>query len=222
MTRRPTDVRRRKSAPSPSRVRGRRAAPPPTEVTTAAEAPLLAATVVHHTNARLRVKFPTKKGNEAFFASVAEKFAKCPGVEKVEVNPTTASVLFVHSITPKQIDRFAVRNGLFRLASWRHARKTLFGDVASTFENWNRNLKQSTGGGVDIPSLIFLSLIVSGIYQVMRGNITMPAWYTAFYYALGIFSKGHVEEPDEGPEMLRGDDEGGEIPDDLGDDGGGD
>jgi hypothetical protein len=32
----------------------------------------------------------------------------------------------------------------------------------------------------------------------------MPAWYTAFYYALGIFTRAHVDEFDEGDELLEG------------------
>jgi len=30
----------------------------------------------------------------------------------------------------------------------------------------------------------------------------MPAWYTAFYYALQVFSKGHLDEPDAGENLL--------------------
>jgi len=46
----------------------------------------------------------------------------------------------------------------------------------------------------------------------------MPAWYTAFYYALGVFSSAKVEEIDEGEE-LGGEleDGGGEMPDPGGD-----
>ncbi len=45
-----------------------------------------------------------------------------------------------------------------------------------------------------IPSLIFLSLLISGIWQIARGNFAMPAWYTAFYYALGVFARAQVED----------------------------
>jgi hypothetical protein len=40
----------------------------------------------------------------------------------------------------------------------------------------------------------------AGIYQIARGNFAAPAWYTAFWYALGLFgnkggkdAKGTVE-----------------------------
>jgi hypothetical protein len=219
VTRRPTPARGRKSTPSTRRAGKGRAAPRPADVDSSGRVPLLTANVVHCMKGRLRVKLPVKKGDSAFFASVAERLAKCPGVEKVEVNPITGSVLFVHSATPQQIDRFAASKGLFRLAPWRTAHKTLFGDVADLFTKWNRDLKQATVGGVDIPSLIFLSLVASGIYQVFRGNLSMPAWYTAFYYALGIFSRGHVEEPDEGQDLLQDAEEVADVLDDLSDGG---
>jgi hypothetical protein len=81
------------------------------------------------------------------------------------------------------------------------SRKSLFGNVADTFQMYNRNLKKVTGGDVDIPSLIFLSLIISGIWQIARGNLAIPAWYTAFYYALGVFTRAQVDEWDEGDDL---------------------
>ena len=55
---------------------------------------------------------------------------------------------------------------------------------------------------MDIPTLVFLSLLISGIWQIARGSVAMPAWYTAFYYALGIFTRAQVDDLDEGGELL--------------------
>jgi hypothetical protein len=220
VTRRPTDVRKRESGAGSSRTRKGRAVRPPAEVKTAKEVPLLTADVVHRTNGRLRVKVPAKKGDSAFFETAAEKFAECPGVEKVEVNPVTASILFALSTTPERINRFAEQKGLFRLAPWRPVHKTIFADVADLFRKWNRALKESSGGGLDIPSLVFVSLVISGVYQIARGNLSMPAWYTAFYYALGVFSRGFEETPDEGPNVVEDIDESGDFLGGLGEEGG--
>jgi hypothetical protein len=65
-------------------------------------------------------------------------------------------------------------------------------------------LKRLTSGEVDIPSLVFLGLVVSGIYEIARGNLVMPAWYTAFYYALQVFSRGQIDELDSGENLLEG------------------
>jgi hypothetical protein len=37
---------------------------------------------------------------------------------------------------------------------------------------------------------------------MMRGNIKAPAWYTAFWYALGIFSRGSLDDWDEGADLV--------------------
>jgi hypothetical protein len=220
VTRRPTDVRKRESGAGSTRTRKGRAIRPAAEVKTASEVPLLTAEVVHRTNGRLRVKVPAKKGDSAFFEAAAEKLAECPGVEKVEVNPVTASILFALSTTPERINRFAERKGLFRLAPWRPVRKTIFADVADLFRKWNRALKESSGGDLDIPSLVFVSLVISGVYQIARGNLSMPAWYTAFYYALGVFSRGFEETPDEGPNIVEDIEDNGGFLGDLGEEGG--
>jgi len=54
---------------------------------------------------------------------------------------------------------------------------------------------------------------------VLRGNLVIPAWYTAFYYALGIFTRGYEEPPDEAPNALESGQDSGEFPDDFGDGG---
>jgi hypothetical protein len=74
--------------------------------------------------------------------------------------------------------------------------------VAASFRAYNENLKKLTGGEIDIPSLVFVSLLISGIWQIARGNLAMPAWYTAFYYALGVFTSAKVDEFDEGENLL--------------------
>ncbi len=53
-------------------------------------------------------------------------------------------------------------------------------NVADTFRAYDKDLKKISGGELDIPSLVFLSLLISGIWQIARGNLGMPAWYTAF------------------------------------------
>jgi hypothetical protein len=54
-----------------------------------------------------------------------------------------------------------------------------------------------TGGELDIPSVFFAALLISGIYQIARGNMAAPAWYTAFWYAFGIFSRDMLHKVDE-------------------------
>lgn len=159
--------------------------------------------VSHRMSCRLRIKIPSKKGDDFYFSALRRRLTDCPGVAAVSVNPQTGSVLILHDCETNEIFEYAKKNELFlpkRLV--RRPRKTLFNSVADTFQGYNRSLKTLTGGEMDIPSLVFLSLVASGIYQIARGNLVAPAWYTAFYYALGVFTRAQVDEWDEGEDLL--------------------
>jgi hypothetical protein len=66
----------------------------------------------------------------------------------------------------------------------------------------DRSLRAVTGGKIDIPSGVFLALLGSGLYQLVRGQISAPPWYTAFWYAFGLVSM-YVIEKAAGVEVAR-------------------
>lgn len=145
--------------------------------------------IVHKVKDRLRIKIPSKKGDKSFFASVQEKFSKPDTGEAIFVNPDTASVLFLGRFTAKHIAEMAQKAKLFKLKTTTRRRETLLGGLKDMFRTIDKRLLKVTGGELDIPSLVFLGLISHGVYQFARGNFTGPPWYTAFWYALGLFSK---------------------------------
>jgi hypothetical protein len=151
---------------------------------------------------RLRIKIPSKKGDVSYFSALRERLASCPGIEEIRVNPQTGTALISYECEKKTLAEFARENDLFLLRRSTPRPKSLFGNVADTFQGYNQDLKKLTGGEVDIPSLVFVSLLMSGIWQIARGNLAMPAWYTAFYYALGVFTRAQVDEWDEGEDLV--------------------
>lgn len=147
------------------------------------------ATAVHKTDGRLRLRISGKKGDADFFSRIQEGLAHCPGVEKVGVNARTGSVLVIHHAALGDIGEYASQHGLFTCNNPDPSlRKSLFDSTEDVVRQLNRRLKRSTAGELDIASLVFLLLILSGAYQILRGNVRGPAWYMAFWYALGIFS----------------------------------
>ncbi len=158
--------------------------------------------MVHESDGRLRVGVPSKKGHSDYFSRLEEDLSALPGVEFVKGNPISGTVLLVHRISRGAIARYAAQKGHFALKSPRSQPKPVFVHVAEAFRSWNEGLKRATGGALDLPGAIFLSLVLSGIYQIARGNVRAPAWYTAFWYALGVFSKGHADEWDEDEDLL--------------------
>jgi hypothetical protein len=160
--------------------------------------------VYHRMPQRLRIKIPSKKGDVTYFAHLAEKIVACPGVRNARGNPKTASLLIQFECDLADLAVYAQTHRLFSLRHAEPHRRTLFGSVARSFDSYNRDLLKWTGGEFDIPSLVFVSLVISGLIQLYRGSVAMPAWYTAFYYALGVFSRSQVDEYDTGEDMLEG------------------
>lgn len=150
------------------------------------------AIVTHMVRGRLRVKIPSRRRDNAFFDHVAKVFSQYHPTIKVETNPSTASTLFTGQLSPSELFKFFTEHQLFRIEKMVQRHKTLISTVKESFRDMDRKLRRSTGGELDIASLIFVALVGHGIYQIARGNFTAPAWYTAFWYALGVFSKSSL------------------------------
>jgi hypothetical protein len=153
--------------------------------------------IVHRVNNRLRIKVPSKRGDKLYFASIEKKFSKDSGDQSAVVNPDTASVLFLGHFTAKHIAEVAQQSDLFKLETKKRHSETLLGGVKDMFRTADKRLLKVTGGELDIPSVVFLGLVSHGIYQFARGNFAAPPWYTAFWYALGLFSKSRLTDLEE-------------------------
>lgn len=153
---------------------------------------------VHRSPGRLRIRIPSRRRDASYFSGLTAKFADFSGVERVEANDRLGSVLFLHTTTVGAIIKYAKDEGLFDLKTQSPpARLTVFGGAVSGLRDWDRRLKSFTGGSLDIMSLVFLALILTGVYQLSKGPVRTPPWYTAFWYALGVFSKTAWQEWDE-------------------------
>ncbi len=137
------------------------------------------------------MKIASRKKDAAYFSALAQKLEEHQKFETIHVNPRLGTALISHTSSVAEIAQYAEKEGLFQLRTIEHSPQTIFQQVHKVVTGWSRALENVTGGRLDVPSLIFLILLVSGIYQVSRGNVRAPAWYTAFWYALGVFSKGY-------------------------------
>lgn len=145
------------------------------------------AQVSHITSERLRVKIPSKKGDIAYFSSLKDQFSKYSGIETVEVNSVTGSVLFIHAMDIKAMADYAEENGLFKLGNLGPPSTSLSWAISESLKESDRRMKHFSGGTLDFPGLVFLGLIGAGLYQAIRGNFTPIPWYTAFWYGFGVY-----------------------------------
>jgi hypothetical protein len=150
------------------------------------EAQLPQARVCHFASGRLRVKILDKRRDEAFFGTVRERLSSWASIERVEVNPLTASVLVQFSDLDALFAENALKNDLFAvdydaLEAAAEPPPAITEQAALAFSKADSVVRQWTSGGADLRSAIFLLLIAGGIYQLLRGNIAAPAatllWY---------------------------------------------
>lgn len=148
-----------------------------------------AAEIVHRTPNRLRLSIPMLKGNASYGARLGEALAEYPGIDKVRIDLITASVL-VQGLTldPPGLAEFGRSRELFNLER-SHGPRSLAEQATRPVRSLSRQVRQLTGGDLDLPEMAFLTLLGVGIVQALRGNLPIPPWYTAFWYAFGIFSK---------------------------------
>ena len=150
--------------------------------------------VSHKTGTRIRLKVPSKKKDRAFFSSLAEKLPAIIGVQSVETNPLTGSLLLLHSSDPDLIIQTFVTGGLLRFGNSTFERAHLQERISETFEGIDLALKDVSENELDIGGTAFLILLALGGYQIIKGNFIAIPWYAAGWYALNIFLKSNARE----------------------------
>ena len=150
--------------------------------------------ISHRTDHRLRIKVPSKKRDDAYFLNLHQHLSGKQGIETIEINPLTGSVLITHNLDADAFLAEIQTYSLFTLKKSVSDQSTLHKTVKQHFKSFDDRIKGLTGGSHNIGALAFLTLAGVGIYQLARGNFAAPAWYTAFWYAMNIFFKSDTEK----------------------------
>lgn len=143
------------------------------------------ARVSHLTSSRLRVKIPDRRRDEAFFRRIAERLAAWQSIERVEINPLTASVLVYFSSLAALLAENAIKNDLFAVALDDPAflaPRSVTEQATEGFAAADRVVRRWTAGSADLRGSVLLLLLAGGVYQLLRGNIAAPA-VTLLWYA---------------------------------------
>jgi hypothetical protein len=147
------------------------------------------AAIAHRTTNRLRMRINARRDDEAFFVVAGEKLGQAFARAVTQVNARTGSILI--SGTLPDIASLAVwaRNeGLFALDTEHPKPQQLAMEVASPLRSADRAVRQWSGGRLDMPGALFAALLLHGVIELVRGNWKTPPWYTAFWYAFGLYS----------------------------------
>ena len=149
--------------------------------------------ICHRSAQRLRIKITSRKGNAGYFEKLQSTLARLRTFDGLEVNALTGSVLIVDEhVDVDEIADFARTRQLFELAHQDSFHAPMTTQLVSHLENLNLNLRRLTTGEMDLAGILLLFLLIAGLTELLRGRIQMPPWYTAFWYAFGIYKLASV------------------------------
>lgn len=151
----------------------------------------------HSAPGRARLKIVDRRKDARFFAEAAERMLGAPGVERVEANPLTGSMLLVHSGELGPVLEFAREQGVFALAGPEAApplAHRLYGDIQAM----NRALSRGTGGQIDLNMAVLMLFVVASVVQFFRGQVFGPSstllWYASTLLATRAAASGSGDE----------------------------
>jgi hypothetical protein len=138
----------------------------------------------------MRLRFFSRRGNTAFFERLRQSFADSWTGCRVETNAATGSLLLIsEALDPQRLSRFGSDHDLFSVEETLPPGESLAVGVGRPLQKASRKIGQISGGTLDLPGLLFVALLLFGIFELIRGNYKSPPWYTAFWYAFGLFSR---------------------------------
>lgn len=136
---------------------------------------------------RVRLRIPSQRGERDYFAHTGERLHGCPGVEWLQTDFRTGSVLIEH--TPEldifRLARFAEDAELFCVSESGDRGTTMLRGVSTQLAGLDAWLKEISRGRADLSSSLFVLLLGLAIVQIVRGQILGSA--TAFlWYAVDL------------------------------------
>jgi cation transport ATPase len=160
--------------------------------------------VAHHTHGRVRMKIPSAKGNPEALRQIAESFGGVPGVESVEVNPTTGSLTLKYSASrqgevhahlgdrigdayqPPETEIDKLSDNIAREAEFLAEHSHTARMIVDFFILLDRELKQRSHNYVDL-KIVLAALIIGGTMFELGMAAATPVWLT-----LAVFSVNHM------------------------------
>jgi hypothetical protein len=151
------------------------------------------ASLVHQIDGRLRIRVPLARNDREYFARVRELFGHMQGIQTVETNYLTGSILLLHSTDPQEIEKAAARAGLFMIdrGSQPLAASTL---IEEKFSSLQARLSHFSRSRIDFQGAALLLLLGGGVVQGLRKRI-LPPVVTLLWYAATLLKESKSSLP---------------------------
>ena len=141
---------------------------------------------------RTRLRVLPRQRDAEFFARVQSHLLQLDGVDHVETNALTASVLIVHHLDADELVRRCEAAGLFTLCTPTGTVTPLATQVYTRARTATRAFASMSDGRVDLAALAFVTLVGLAIHQGRRGQLLGPAVTLLFQAvtALSLSNRG--------------------------------
>jgi hypothetical protein len=147
--------------------------------------------ITHSAPGRCRLKIPSKRHDADYFDIVKEEFAAIEGVEQVNINPVTTSILILYNHEHLGFDALQTQlqeSEHIELMSQNPPLPPMLDSAVQRVNNIDSLLKTATSGYINFNALLFIVLVTMAVRQLQQGAVFGPA-STMLWYALQILMK---------------------------------
>ena len=149
--------------------------------------------ICHQSPQRIRIKITSRRGDAGYFENLQAALNRYRTFDRLAVNTLTGSVLIVDNhIDADDLAEYARAHHIFNLTDPGDSRSPMTTQLVSHLANLNTTIRRLTTGEMDLAGILLLVLLISGLSQLLRGNLRLPPWHTAFWYAFGIYQLASV------------------------------
>jgi hypothetical protein len=171
----------------------------------------LHAYVQHSLPGRLRLRLPAAKGEEQELRQISSAIAKTDGIDQVEYNPITGSILIRYS-SERYTDLQALESGLKASAGpiaindsfsshdgtqrprYQRGRSIAARRVDSLFKELDHEIRVATDNEVDLKFILPFGVTVLGLLALRYSSAT-PLWLTLLIFGFNAFLGLHAPMP---------------------------
>jgi cation transport ATPase len=172
--------------------------------------------IAHQVPGRIRMKIPSAKGNAELLEEIRKTFSAVPGIEEVQVNPDTGSVVlrydtdrhddfhasFAHRLKEHHAEPHRARpptNEIDALASTIEQEANFLAEHSDTAKavvdfcrHWDKEIKLASGNMFDFKMVLCVGLVGFMIFEVGAAAAT-PVWVTLTLFGMNHFIEMQTE-----------------------------
>lgn len=132
--------------------------------------------VVHRTRERCRLRIRDKRNDQAYFEELRGRIAESVDGADVRVNPITGSVLVSHgNMSVSELEGRLTETSMFELLDGPQPEAPALEHLFSGISRIDQAITESSGGGADLRTFMFIGIMAMAMQQMLRGNVMVPA-----------------------------------------------